>query len=80
MSKALEALEKIKFYAGDTWINSIEWDIIETALKEHELMKEIRITARFDLEQVNKEHKTFEIIKECCEFDFIKKEKKSNGS
>ena len=37
---------------------------LETTLKEHELMKDIRITARFDLAQVNKEHKALEIIKE----------------
>lgn len=62
MSKALEALERM-VYNGYVSPNVEELKIIESALKEHELMKEIRITARFDLEQVNKEHKALEIIK-----------------
>ncbi len=68
----LKALERIKnaptIYVGcasDVYTRySHECKIIETALKEYELMKEIRITARFDLAQVNKEHKALEIIKE----------------
>lgn len=65
----LKALERIvNTYFIDNMDKEI--NIIETALKEHELMKEIRITARFDLAQVNKEHKALEIIKECLVSEF----------
>ena len=65
MSKELKALARIRNFMSN---NAVHWKqdiaMIETALKEYELMKEIRITARFDLAQVNKEHKALEIIKE----------------
>ena len=69
MSKELEALQELReITKNQHWIvqrfATSHLDLIETALKEYELMKEIRITARFDLAQVNKEHKALEIIKE----------------
>ena len=67
MSKALtplEALEELRFKGLTEEYRNKCCDIVETALKEYELMKEIRVTARFDLAQVNKEHKALEIIKE----------------
>lgn len=64
MSKELDALERIRSHNYHEHNKKECLDIIETALKEHELMKDIRITARFDLAQVNKEHKALEIIKE----------------
>lgn len=63
----LEALYKVKdllFCEMDEENYEEETNIIEAALKEYELMKDIRITARFDLAQVNKEHKALEIIKD----------------
>ena len=70
----LEALEKtkklyknyeIKIGLNEKDILGFDWcfAIIEKALKEYEQMKDIRITARFDLDQVNKEHKALEIIR-----------------
>ena len=35
----LEALEKVRFYAGDTWLNCTEWNIIEKSLKALEIIK-----------------------------------------
>ena len=69
MSKELEAFKRIKditydrvnLYGIEEYRKAL--DTIENALKEYELMKEIRITALFDLAQVNKEHKALEIIK-----------------
>lgn len=79
MTKELEAFEELKRQVGNMPYTSYDnglgnrttflikdsaiFPIIENALKEHELMKDIRITARFDLAQVNKEHKALEIIK-----------------
>jgi len=72
MSKGLEALEKAREFAAKTLFlceNQYEkdfyeqLDIIEKELKDYEKIKDIRITARFDLDQANKEHKALEIIK-----------------
>ena len=77
MSKELDAFEELKRQVGNMPYTSYDnglgnrttflikdsaiFPIIENAIKEHELMKEIR---RFDLAQVNKEHKALEIIKD----------------
>ena len=78
----LEALKELVYEQENIKGSDVEehlYHIIENALKEHELMKEIRITARFDLAQVNKEHKALEIIKEkkidVALFDTIMKDK-----
>ena len=78
MNKELTPLEAFECIIVDLTphlqeANKEEIKIVTNALKEHELMKEIRITARFDLAQVNKEHKALEIIKENCEFDFLER-------
>ena len=68
----LKALKNIRtLFIGSPINLSQQLNIIETALKEHELMKQIRITARFDLAQVNKEHKALEIIKELILEDLV---------
>lgn len=66
MSKELQALNEIRekyIYTNDNGLYR-RLTIIEDALKEYEKIKDIRITARFDLDQVNKEHKALEFIKE----------------
>lgn len=69
MSKGLEALKRIRqetcpaTYNQDFDKNEC-CDIIEQELKDYEKIKDIIITARFDLDQVNKEHKALKIIKE----------------
>lgn len=72
MSKELKALEKIKFYAGDTWINSIEWNTIEDALKRleelerkhNELLYNYAELVHCGMKSEQKKLKAFEIIKE----------------
>lgn len=65
MTKGLQALKELKKRYGKNF--SMQDDerthIIAEELKEYEKIKDIRITARFDLDQVNKEHKALEIIK-----------------
>lgn len=67
MSKELEALCRMKntLLAEGYWQDTLQdIAVIEAALKEYEKIKDVRITARFDLNQVSKEHRALEIIKE----------------
>ena len=78
MSKELEALEKVKFYAGDAWINCVEWNIIEKSLKALEIIKEKPVVALVDykytyeewLELVDEREK--DLFRNKQEYDLLK--------